>query len=173
MTPKQERFVAEYLVDLNATQAAIRAGYSEKTAEQSGPRLLGNVEISHAVRIKQEALAQKHNVTLDRVVAEVASVGFANMGDFMRLGANGLPVLDWGKLTREQTGVVSEVTIDQVDGGKDAPVTNRVKLKLYDKLAALDKLARHLGMFPKDGATVNVNISLESLIAASLTIDEK
>jgi len=173
LNPRQERFVIEYLIDGNATKAAIRSGYSEKTAHVQGPRLLGNAAVSHAVRIKREKLAFKHDVTLERVVAEAATIGFANMGDYMRVGSNGLPVLDWGKLTREQTAVVSEITVDQVDGGEDAPVTNRVKFKLHDKLSALEKLGRHLGMFPKDGATVNVNISLESLIAASLTIDEK
>jgi phage terminase small subunit len=68
ITPKQKRFVEEYLVDLNATQAAIRAGYSARTAEQQGPRLLGNVEIAAAVQTAQEARSQRLRLTQDDVL---------------------------------------------------------------------------------------------------------
>lgn len=71
LTPKQERFVAEYLIDLNATQAAIRAGYSEKTAEVQGPRLLGNVRVAEAIKAAQTARAERVNVTQDYVLAVI------------------------------------------------------------------------------------------------------
>ena len=68
MTPRQQRFVDEYLVDLNATQAAIRAGYSARTAEQQGPRLLGNVEIAAAVQAAQQARSDRMQITQDDVL---------------------------------------------------------------------------------------------------------
>lgn len=68
MTPRQQRFVDEYLVDLNATQAAIRAGYSVRTAEQQGPRLLGYAEIAEAVRLAQAARSQRVQITQDDVL---------------------------------------------------------------------------------------------------------
>ena len=68
MTPRQQRFVDEYLVDLNATQAAIRAGYSARTAEQQGPRLLGNVEIVEAVQVAQQARSHRMQITQDDVL---------------------------------------------------------------------------------------------------------
>ena len=68
MTPRQRRFVEEFLIDLNATQAAIRAGYSARTAEQQGPRLLGNVEIAAAVQAAQRARSARVQVTQDAVV---------------------------------------------------------------------------------------------------------
>ena len=68
MTPRQQRFVDEYLVDLNASQAAIRAGYSVRTAEQQGPRLLGNVEIATAVRSAQQARSERLQITQDDVL---------------------------------------------------------------------------------------------------------
>ena len=68
MTPRQQRFVDEYLLDLNATQAAIRAGYSARTAEQQGPRLLGNVEIAAAVRAAQQSRSDRVQITQDDVL---------------------------------------------------------------------------------------------------------
>jgi len=68
MTPRQQRFVDEYLVDLNATQAAIRAGYSARTAEQQGPRLLGNVEIAKAVQAAQQVRSDRVQITQDDVL---------------------------------------------------------------------------------------------------------
>lgn len=62
-TPRQQRFIGEYLIDLNATQAAIRAGYSAKTAEVQGPRLLGNVRVAAAVAMGQAKLAAKQEIT--------------------------------------------------------------------------------------------------------------
>ncbi len=68
MTPKQQRFVTEYLVDLNATQAAIRAGYSEKTARSQGQRLLTNVDIAMAIEAGQAKRSERTEVTQDYVL---------------------------------------------------------------------------------------------------------
>ena len=68
LTPKQARFVEEYLVDLNATQAAIRAGYSPKTAYSQGERLLKNVEVHRAIQEAQEARSERTGVTQDEVI---------------------------------------------------------------------------------------------------------
>jgi hypothetical protein len=68
MTQRQRRFVDEYLLDLNATQAAIRAGYSARTAEQQGPRLLGNVEIAGAIQAALEARSERVQITADDVL---------------------------------------------------------------------------------------------------------
>lgn len=149
LTPKQERFVAEYLIDLNATAAARRAGYSAKTAEQQGPRLLGNVAVAQAIGRRQAKIAEKLEVTQERVVAELAKLGFANMADYMRAGPDGDPFLDFSALTRDQAAALTEVTVDDfVDGrGEDARAVRRVKFKLADKRAALVDLGKHLGMF--------------------------
>ena len=68
LTPKQARFVAEYLVDLNATQGAIRAGYSAKTAEVQGSRLLGNVKVREAVEAGMKARSKRTEITQDEVI---------------------------------------------------------------------------------------------------------
>ena len=68
MTPKQQRFVHEFLIDLNATQAAARAGYSEKTAPQQGGRLLKNVQVAEAIRVAQAKAANDSEVTLQWLI---------------------------------------------------------------------------------------------------------
>ncbi len=73
LTPKQARFAEEYLIDLNATQAAKRAGYSTHTADVQGPRLLGNVGVAAAIQAAQTALSERLEVTAERVVAGLLS----------------------------------------------------------------------------------------------------
>ena len=68
LTPKQQRFVEEYLIDLNATQAAIRAGYSEKTAQEQSSRLLSNVMVQEAVQKAKNKLSERTELTVDMVV---------------------------------------------------------------------------------------------------------
>ena len=69
MTPKQQRFVEEYLIDLNATQAAIRAGYSQNGAKQCASRLLTNVDIAAGIAEGQHAAAQRTEYSVDSVMA--------------------------------------------------------------------------------------------------------
>lgn len=149
LTPKQARFVAEYLKDLNATQAAIRAGYSKRSAGSQAFDLLKKPEVVAAVQARREKLAEKLEVTQELVVAELAKLGFANMADYMRAGPDGDPFLDFSALTRDQAAALTEVTVDDfVDGrGEDARAVRRVKFKLADKRAALVDLGRYLGIF--------------------------
>ena len=167
LTPKQARFVDEYLVDLNATQAAIRAGYSAKTAAAIGSENLKKPEIAAAIAERQAKVAEKAGVTVERIVAELAKLGFANMADYMGVGADGLPALDWSKLTRDQAAALVEVTVDHIARGEDEPTISRVKFKLADKRGALVDLGKHLGMFV-DKHEVEVGPNLAQLVAASM-----
>lgn len=82
ITPKQQRFVEEYLVDLNATQAAIRAGYSRKTARQIGEQNLSKLDIQSAITKAREKRSERTQITVDRVLEEIARIG---MGDVRKL----------------------------------------------------------------------------------------
>ena len=82
LTDKQKRFVAEYLVDLNATQAAIRAGYSKKTADRIGPELLGKTCVSEAIRVAMRDREKRTEITQDRVLNELGKVAFAKAADY-------------------------------------------------------------------------------------------
>lgn len=79
LTPKQKRFVDEYLIDLNATQAAIRAGYSKRTAEWIGPQLLGKTHVSEAVTERMRARELRTEITQDRVLQELAKIAFSDI----------------------------------------------------------------------------------------------
>jgi hypothetical protein len=75
LNPKQQRFVAEYLKDLNATQAAIRAGYKADNADVTGPRLLGNVGVAEAIAVKQGKIVAKLEITAEGLIRDVAEIG--------------------------------------------------------------------------------------------------
>ncbi len=161
LRPKQQRFIDEYLIDGNATRSAIAAGYSRKTAPFMGYENLNKPHIAEEIARRQAARAEKHDVTADRIVAELAKLGFSNMQDYMRVGPSGDPVLDYSKLNRDQAAALQEVTVeDFVDGrGDDAREVRRVKFKLADKRAALVDLGKHLGMFTERqnlSGTINV-----------------
>lgn len=160
LTPRQQRFVEEYLVDLNGTKAAIRAGYSAKTADQQASRLLTNVKVAAAIATGQAKRSERTEITADQVVAELAKLGFANMLDYMQAGPGGYPYLDFSALPRDQAAALQEVTVeDYVEGrGENARDVKRVKFKLADKRAALVDLGWHLGMF-KDRLELSGNVN--------------
>ncbi|QNQ39402.1 terminase small subunit [Brucella intermedia] len=163
LTPKQEAFVAQYLLDLNATQAAIRAGYSEKTATEQGSRLLTNVKVQEAIAKGQNKTAAKLEITKERIVEELAKIGFSNMLDYMRAGTDGDPYLDFSSLTREQAAALAEVTVEDFkDGrGEDARDVRRIKFKLHDKKGALVDLAKMLGfMVEKHEHTGEISLTV-------------
>ena len=150
LTPKQIRFVDEYLVDFNATQAAIRAGYSPKTAAAAAARLLRNVNIQAEIARRQKDLQRRTEVTQDRVVKELARVAFADATDYACVET----------LTYEnEDGTVSPVQIvspkdtDTLSDDQRAAIAgikhgaNGIEIKLHDKIKALELLGRHIGMF--------------------------
>lgn len=168
LTSKQQLFVDEYMIDRNATQAAIRAGYSAATAEQQGSRLLRNVQVKAAVDERVSKMAEKLEISAERVLRELALIGFSNMADYMRPGFEGDPVLDFSNLTRDQAAALAEVTVEDFkDGrGEDARDVRRVKFKLSDKRAALVDLGRHLKLFT-DKLEHDVSADLASVLQAA------
>ncbi|MEJ7933506.1 terminase small subunit [Sphingobium sp. AN558] len=159
MTPKQQRFVEEYLIDLNATQAAIRAGYSAKTANEQASRLLANVSVSHAIMEAQQRRSTRTEITQDRVLAELAKIGFADMRKLLRWTGN-LPKMDMegaeesGDVTISVANFVQLFDSDDLDDDTAACISEisqtkdgALKVKLHDKRAALEAIGRHLGMF--------------------------
>ena len=152
---KQGLFVREYLVDLNATKAAERAGYSRKTAYSQGQRLLQNAAVRDEIQALMNKRATKLEITAERVLAELALIGFANMFDYIAVGENGAARVDLSKLTREQAAAINELTVEEFtertgEDGEGKPVfenVRRTKFKLSDKRAALVDLGRHLKLF--------------------------
>ncbi len=141
LNPKQTRFVAEYLVDLNATQAAIRAGYSEATAHSAGPRLLGNVGVAAAIAKQTARQLERTDLTASRVLEELRRLSFCDMRGFYDEHGNLKPIQE---LNDEQGSALAgmEVIIKNAEAGDG--VTDRVhKFKVWDKTRALEMLAKH------------------------------
>jgi phage terminase small subunit len=149
LTPRQEQFVHEYLIDLNATRAAIRAGYSAKTADKQGPRLLTHPEVAAAVQEARKVALKRADLTLDEIVAEARRIGFSNMLDFLTIGPDGGPIPDFSRLSRDHAAALVEVTVEDFKDGRGAGAREirRVRFKLADKLGALIALGKHLGGF--------------------------
>jgi phage terminase small subunit len=166
LTPKQQKFVEEYLIDLNATQAAIRAGYSEHTASSIGHENLSKPEIQEAIAARRKAIADEVGITPEKIVAEFAKIGFCNMQDYLRVTGGGDPFVDLSEMTLDQAAAVAEVTVeDFVDGrGDDARDVRKVRFKLADKRAALVDIGKHLGMF-KERVEHSGNVTFEQSLA--------
>jgi phage terminase small subunit len=148
LTAKQEAFVAEYLVDLNATQAAIRAGYSANTAQEQSSRLLSNVMVSEAVAAAQLARSQRTEITQDRVLQELARIGFS---DIRKLFTEDGRLRHVTMLDDDAAAMVSSIEIDvkrtMVGDKAETDAESTLKVKLWDKKGALVDIGRHLGMF--------------------------
>ena len=99
MTAKQELFVQEYLLDLNATQAAIRADYSPRTAGKIGFENLQKPEIQELIQDAQQQRSIRMAITQDRVLAELALIGLSDMAAYLHFQQNGQVVFDWSDLT--------------------------------------------------------------------------
>jgi phage terminase small subunit len=144
LTSKQCRFVIEYLKDLNATQAANRAGYSEKTAAEQGCRLLRNVKVRAAIEAAQAEMAKKLEVTRERVLKEAARLAFSDHRKMFDDAGRLKPIHDLDDDTAAAIAGI-EVVERAVPGGEGR--TEFVhKIKFWDKNSALDKLCRHLGL---------------------------
>ncbi|MCY8867390.1 terminase small subunit [Bacillus spizizenii] len=159
LTPKQKRFVDEYLIDLNATQAYIRAGYkanSEAVAGVEGHKLLKNPKIEQAISEAMEKRSKRTNITADRVLNQLAKYAFADIRDLMT----------WN----EETGRITLLPPDQIDGSIITELTQTVtevpygeemmdkvttKVKRGDPLKALELIGKHLGMFDPKNAHIN------------------
>lgn len=151
LTPKQKRFVEEYLVDLNATQAAIRAGYSSKTARQIGEQNLSKLDIQTEIQKAMKDRSTRTEITQDRVLQELAKVGFADIKDFLTFRTERTVVgYHKGEAVIDYSHVVELKNSENIDGSIVSEVSlkdGQLKFKLHDKMKALQDIGRHLGMF--------------------------
>ena len=137
LTDKQERFVEEYLVDLNASAAAVRAGYAEGSAGVSGCRLLKEYKIQRLIAEKRKSVAEYAEVSVVRILEEYRRIAFADLRDVVQVRDGQVYITDTDALTPEQAASLSEIS--QTKDG--------IRVKIFDKQRALDSMAKHLGMF--------------------------
>lgn len=126
------------MIDLNATQAAIRAGYSAQTAYEQGSRLLRNAEVQEFVSKAQQERSERTGITADRVLQELALIGFVDMGDYARWSPDGVTLLESSEVNTRPVAEVKET---------HSKYGTSVSFKLHDKVGALEKLGKHLGIF--------------------------
>jgi phage terminase small subunit len=138
LTAKQAMFVKEYLIDLNATQAAIRAGYSAKTANVIGPENLAKPCVAAAIQEAMDKRAEKIEITADKVLQEIAKLAFANIQDFY--DESGI-LKDINSLPRDVAVALSSSKINLTEACAVQ------EIKLHDKKGSLELLGRHLKLF--------------------------
>ena len=141
LTQKQRLFVDEYLIDLNATQAAIRAGYSPNNADKIGSELLGKTRVSDAIKTAMAERSKRTGINQDRILMELAKIALVNPENVVNfdeatIREDALP---------EDLAAVASVKVKRFPT-KDGEGIER-EIKFYDKTKALDLAGRHLGMF--------------------------
>ena len=147
LTEKQKRFVMEYLVDLNATAAARRAGYSDKRASEIGYQLLQKTTVRAAIQKRQAKLQSKLEITQETVLQELAAIAFANGADFAQVTEGGfVQVVPTKRLAKEKLPAIAAIKENQYG----------VEIKMHDKVRALELLGKHLGVFEGGGAAAGL-----------------
>lgn len=146
LTAKQKKFVEEYLIDLNATQAAIRAGYSTESAKEIGCENLTKPNVKAEIDKAIAERSRRTGINQDRVLRELAKIAFVNPNDVINF--NEATVKSDAK--EEDLAAIASVKIKNIPT-EDGEITER-EIKLCDKLKALDLLGKHLGIYDKHEA---------------------
>lgn len=168
---RQIRFVEEYLKDLNATQAAIRAGYSEKTARSQGARLLTNVDIQNAIKEAKTERQERAKIDADYVLKRLVEIDQMDVLDIMDENLNMKPLKEWPKIWRQYINNVESIELSDGEGWLK-------KIKWPDKVKNLELIGKHVsvGAFKEKvehtGAnggpieTINSHTTVESYLKA-------
>lgn len=172
LTPKQNRFVVEYQKDGNATQAAIRAGYSQKTAYSIGHENLNKPEIAAFLGAKTAKSLGKLDLTVERVQREIARLAFFNPKSLYDDSGNLKPIHELDDDTAAAIAGIdlSQMVVKSADGTTTI-ATQTKKIKHHSKGLALALAAKHLKMLDK--SELAGGVTLEELVGASMADEEK
>lgn len=150
LTDKQKKFVEEYLIDLNATQSAIRAGYSPKTANEQGARLLANVSIQEAISKAMAERSRRTGINQDRIVQELARIAFVKITDVVdpdgEINTNA---------SDDDLACIESYKVEDSDSVNGS--SSKREVKLASKIKALELLGKHVGMW-NDKIQIDVSI---------------
>ena len=161
LRPKQILFIKEYLVDLNGAQAAIRAGYSAKTARITASQLLTKPNIQAAIQAEMDKRAEKTSITAERVLEEIARIAFLDIRKAFDVNGNLLPIHE---MPEDVARAMGGMDISSYTGQGEGAITEITKkIKLIDKKGALELLGKHLKLFTekvehtgKDGGAIEI-----------------
>jgi len=149
LNPKQARFVQEYCISWNATDAARKAGYSPKSANRFCIELLSKTHVQDAIQFKQKELATQSNITCLRTLQEYVSVGFSDLGNIVEQEADGgIVIKDLEAMAPHIRASIASVSCEETarempHGGRI--VTTKTKITLHPKLDALNNIVKMLG----------------------------
>ncbi len=160
LTPKQIRFCKEYVIDNNGTQAAIRAGYSKKTANEQSSRLLVNVNIQDKISELQNKISDKLEITSERIAREFEKIAFSSIA---HLHNTWIERKEFNELTEDQKDAIQEIDTKvkvewhyNEEKKKKEPIeVEYIKVKLFDKVKALENLGKHIGFYEEDNKQKN------------------
>lgn len=156
LTPKRRRFVGEYVVDFNAAAACIRAGYAPKSAAQQGARLLRIVNVQEAIARRSRELTAAAGVEAERVVGELARLGFSDIRSVLDWDEDGFRVRLPDEFSDDATAIIKSIedieTITEHENGSRT-VRRRRKITLHSKERPLEQLAKYTGVIPVAGGT--------------------
>ncbi len=160
ITPKQKRFADEYLIDLKPIRA-YRAVYTtvkkDETAAAAATRLLKNVNVSEYISKRMKDRERRTEITQDRVLMELASIGFSKGTDYAQITPNGSVIfVATDELTEQQKAAI--VSIKETQNGTE--------IKLADKIKALELLGKHLGLFDNNGTGINTEQKIDQYLSA-------
>lgn len=147
IAPSAENFAREYLIDFNAKQAAIRAGYSPKTAQVQGSRLLSNVKVAAAIKVERDKQATKTGLTAERIIKEALRLATFDVRKLVDNEGNPIPV---HLLDDDTAAAIAGLDIQEMKFGETGAVAVVKKYKIADKNSAIERLFKHLGLFEKD-----------------------
>lgn len=162
MRPRHRRLVEEYLIDRNATQAAIRAGYSPRTAHLNITRLMRHPDVVAAIAAADAAAAARDQPVIAEVLELLAAVGLADPRRFLEAGPDGPRLRPSAALGRAERAAIAEIAVSK-DGA--------VSLKLHRKQPALEVLARHFALDEASGAAEAMAASVAAGEAARQKIE--
>lgn len=168
LTDKQERFCQEYIIDLNATQAAIRAGYSESTANVQGSQNLVKLSIQSRIQELNKGRSEATGITQNRVLEEYAKIAFFDIRNvYTEHGVLKPP----GELADLEAGAIAGIKTFEVYAAGDKVGENK-EVKVFDKLRALEALGKHLGIFDADNKQKELKTTVVVNLGSGINPDE-
>lgn len=166
LPPNQERFIEEYLIDLNATQAAIRAGYSPKTANEQGARLLANASVRHKIDALKQARSERTEITADVVLKELLRLARVDISQAFDERGWLKDLKDIPEDVRRAISGIETQELFSGDSDQKSIIGVTRKVKFWDKTKALELLGKHLKLFT-DKLEHSGNVTLEEIVAGS------
>ncbi len=142
LTRKEQIFCKEYIIDFNGTRSAKKAGYSEKSAYAIASENLRKLDIQDEINKQINKRKQRLQVSQDRLIAELKKIAYSDISDFYEISPDGIVLKDLDKI---DTSVIKEV--QEVTNSSEKSFNKNIKLKLEDKLKALELLGKHIGAF--------------------------